>query len=145
MLSKASCEYIELKRVAQSMMALFVVSVKRHRERMPNADNSTQCTFSIRWKIVKPFIESMKKVQNAFNVKKRKIIPERRKRVCCLLLVSLERFTSCARHKEQIKRDCCMHDYAAVQATTRERFFIKANCSIEFRFNRFVLCLPQHE
>lgn len=80
MLSMASCEYIEFKRVAQSEIALFVDSVDEHKEKMPNADSSTQCAFSISWKIVKVFIASRKKVQNAFNVKNKKIVPEKNKR-----------------------------------------------------------------
>lgn len=75
MFSKASCEYIVLKRVAPSLIALFVDSVDEHKEKTPNADNNTQCAFSISWKIVKVFSASMKKQQNAFNVKNRKIVP----------------------------------------------------------------------
>lgn len=78
MLSKASCEYAKLKRVVQSEMALFVDSVLRHKENMPRADSRTHCTFSISWKIVKLFIVSMKKVQNALRVKNRKIVPAKK-------------------------------------------------------------------
>lgn len=75
MLSKASYEYVEFRRVAQSVMALFVDWVDEHKEKMPNADSNTQCAFSISWKIVKVFIVSIKNVQNAFNVKNKKIVP----------------------------------------------------------------------
>lgn len=81
MLSKASCEYAELKRVVQSEMALFVDSVERHKANMPRADSSTHCTFSISWKIVKLFIVSMKKVQNALRVKNRKIVPAKKSKL----------------------------------------------------------------
>lgn len=75
MLSTPSCENIAFKSVAQSLIALFVDSVEQHNEKMPNADNSTQCAFSISWKIVKVFSVNMKKVQNAFKVKQTKIVP----------------------------------------------------------------------
>lgn len=78
MFSPASCEYIEFKRVAQSVIALFVDSVDEHKEKIPNAESSTQCAFSISWKIVKVFTASRKKVQNAFNVKNRKNVPEKK-------------------------------------------------------------------
>jgi hypothetical protein len=58
MLSQASCEYIVFKRVAQSVIALFVVSVEMHKEKIPNADRNIQFAFSISWKIVKLFIVS---------------------------------------------------------------------------------------
>lgn len=75
MLAKASGANVEFKSVAQSLIALFADSVDEHSENTPNAASNTQCTFSIRWKIVKLFVASMKNVQNAFSVKNRKIVP----------------------------------------------------------------------
>jgi hypothetical protein len=41
------------------VIALFVVSVEKHKEKIPNADRKIQFAFSISWKIVKVFNESM--------------------------------------------------------------------------------------
>lgn len=79
---KASYESVELKRDVQSLIALFVESVEKHKEKTPNAESNTQCAFSISWKIVKLFSASRKKVQNAFSEKYKKRIPAKKRDFC---------------------------------------------------------------
>lgn len=75
MLAKASGANVEFSKAPQSLIALLVDSVDEHSANTLSAASNTQCTFSIRWKIVKLFVASMKNVPNAFSVKNRKITP----------------------------------------------------------------------
>lgn len=115
---KASCENVEFKRVAQSVIALFVDSVREHKEKTPKADSNSdiQRAFSISWKIVKLFIDRMKKEQNAFNVNNRKKVPgKKRHLLIALLLISNCRHKRVQSLSKAAKRKNILRMFAAKQ------------------------------
>lgn len=69
-------------------MALDVASVEQHKVKIASDDNNSHSAFSIKWKIVKLFVASMKNAQNEFSVKLRKIVAEmnRNEMLLCIIL-----------------------------------------------------------
>jgi hypothetical protein len=80
MSSATSCEKWKQRSIEHSLMALYSDSVVKQTANIAVVDNNSHSNFSISWKIVKLFTDSMKKMLNEFNVKFRKIVTETSKK-----------------------------------------------------------------